>query len=92
MPVAIAVINDFDVAKRKATISEATAVLESFGIPISPVHIPNQQPLETVLKRGKGITEAQPKSVAAEEIRGSSGCTSPKILKGASPAKKRAAS
>ena len=69
MPFAIAVINDFDVAKRKATISEATAVLESFGIPISPVHIPNRPPLETVLKRGKGITEAQPKSVAAEEIR-----------------------
>ena len=50
-------------------IAEASAVLDGFGIAISPAHVPHRPQLETALKKGKGITEAYPKSAAAADIR-----------------------
>ena len=69
LPAALAVINNFDPDRTAAVISEASAVLDGFGIAISAVHVPHRPHLETALKKGRGITEAYPKSVAANEIR-----------------------
>jgi chromosome partitioning protein len=66
---AVAVVNDFDAKHRETVVAEVTAELKKFGLAVVPVSIPHRTPLETALKMGKGITEAQPKSVAAAEMR-----------------------
>ncbi len=69
LPAAVAVINNFDPDKEATVIPEASAVLHGFGIAISSAHVPHRPQLETALKKGRGVTEAYPKSLAAEDIR-----------------------
>jgi chromosome partitioning protein len=66
---ATAVINDFDPDKKRAVVAEASVVLEGFGIPVSPAHIPNRPLFETALKKGKGITETKAKGPGTNELR-----------------------
>ena len=49
--------------------SEARAALKAFGVPVAPVSIGQRAPLSHALLAGLGITEAEPKSKAAQEIR-----------------------
>jgi chromosome partitioning protein len=70
LPAALAVINNFDPSRRATVVPEASAVLEGFGIAVSSVHVPHRPQFETALKKGRGVTEAYPKSVAAEDMRG----------------------
>jgi len=66
---AVAVVNDVEVGKVNSTVGEARAVLERLNFPFCPVHLCHRAPLEAAINAGKGITESNPKSPAAEELR-----------------------
>jgi chromosome partitioning protein len=66
---AVSVINNVDESGKKQTLAEATAVPESFTLPIAPVPIMHRRAFVSAIKRGKGVMETVPKGPATREIR-----------------------
>jgi len=66
---AVSVINNVDETGKKQTLAEATAVLESFTLPLALVPIMHRRPFVSAVKRGKGVMETVPKGPATREIK-----------------------
>jgi len=66
---AVAVVNNVEQGKAESTVGEARAALDRLSFPMCPVHLCHRPPFETAINAGRGITESNPKSPGADELR-----------------------
>ena len=66
---AVAVVNDVEPGKVNSTVGEARAVLERLNFPLCPVHLCHRAHFEKAINAGKGVTESNSQSQAADELR-----------------------